>query len=177
MSSFFSKGRFTGNSFEYICSFDPSIDWENSEVDEDEYKEDPVKHKGALRFFDDQEPTVFNCHYLTQSEFIYCLQKGNIQINPDAEEDGESLVYVGPNPDKKAGLLLGLALCAQAAARVSIDSVDELDENIKVRKAGRISEVTDDFLEKMGSYDVAILEELGSYVWNSSKPKKKKSMG
>lgn len=173
MGSFaFAKERLIGGSFKYVPSLDAAIDWEKTPLTVEEYAENPFEGFSRLVFFEGHEPFVFHCHFLRDNERIFALQSGKLEIVMDSGEDDLPLRYCGEG-NQETGLLLGLSEASQTAARLSIDSVEGFQEDINKRIQGRMSIVKEEILDDLAPYDVDILEELGRFVLNATKPKKK----
>lgn len=168
----FAKNRLVGGSFKYVPSLDAAIDWQNMDISEEEYAENPYEGFFRLRFFEGHEPLIFHCHFLRDNERIFSLQSGQLEITMDNHDESLPLRYCGEGP-QESGLLLGLSQASQMAARLAIDSVEGHEESIKKRIQGRMSIVKDEILDDLAPYDVDILEELGRFVLNATKPKKK----
>ena len=184
------KGRLNGGSYHYTPSFCQSIDWDSSDITQKEYELDPILGRKKLKFNKDEngetmQPLTFIGHYLRKCERTHCLAHGQLELSLDNEEEPENgsekkeerdvIQYYG-DKSKNVGLLSGLSLSSQMAARLSIDSIQGVDaetqKTLKRDIGNRMSIVEDWVLDEFKPHDIDILEELGEYLLRASKPKK-----
>lgn len=179
----FAKSRLIGNSFKYVPSMDGSIDWDSMEISEDEYKKNLYDGFFKLKFFEGSSPLIFNCHFLRSSERLFALQSAGLEFySPeDSETDGEEekerdfAIRRIDGSNSGTDLLISLSEAKQLTAKVCIDSIEGFEGKVTKKVQGRVSMVMDEFLDDLSPYDLDILEELGDFVLNADRPKKKRS--
>jgi len=153
----------------YVCSFDPSIDWDSTEFSEKEYQESPLELCTSLKFFEGQAPIYIYFHFPTHEELMIALQEGNLDFSVGDKSGDRTIVYKGSVLNPGLGAEVGYSLALRQLSSLCISKVENLDgfpSNCKVKNNYNLEELSKEAISSLGPEVIqkAILTEIGSIL-------------
>ena len=168
------KHQLEKQAFEYICSIDPSINWDKSNCTQEEYRENTDKHKENLVFSSD--PIRFWIELPSANQKLLATGRSGMDYKHEDGKEEVKVTFERAGMSEGIAAAFGLTRLFRELAKLCILKIDNLDdcpEKIRRNDFDGKKILNDEALKLIPE---VVLVEIGSYINSQSDLSEEKKM-